>query len=781
MIKNIWGIVSLTLITTTLSIAQTSQLKSFALSDVRLTDSQFKKAQQTDMGYILDMDMDKLLAPYYTEAGLTPKKESYGNWENSGLNGHIGGHYLSALADMYAATGNPELLRRLNYMVDALEECQNANGDGYIGGVPRGKVFWKNISEGKVEAMNGQWVPFYNIHKVYAGLIDAYRVAGIPKAKVLLIKYADWLDNLTAKLSDDQLQIILRDEHGGMNESLAEVAEITGDKKYMVLAKRFSHRAILNPLLHKKDSLTGLHANTQIPKVIGFMEIAQAEQNAEWAGAADFFWNTVTHNRSVSFGGNSVREHFNPSDNFETMIEDREGPETCNSYNMLKLTKQLFLANPKGAYMDYYERTLYNHILSSQNPDGGFVYFTPIRPRHYRVYSQAQEGMWCCVGSGMENHGKYGEMIYAHSDNALYVNLYIPSTLYWNDMGAVVEQKTDFPYKNSSEIKFKLKKPTKFAVHLRYPSWVKPGELKVLVNGRQRKSITIKDSYVIVEANWRNDDVIKVVLPMETKAEQLPDNSQFVSFVHGPIVLAAATGMSEMEGLLADDSRMGHIAHGPLYPMNEAPLIVSADKDLAPLVKTNDLSKLSFNISDVTYQDKYKNLNLVPFNTLHNTRYVIYWPFTTPDGLVKMQADVKAKEEAALKLDQITVDKVTAGEQQPESDHGYKFENSDKGIYKDRHFRSARGWFSYDLKNSSATAKTLRVTYTVARNNTNFEIFINDTLLTTVDLKDKKQGDFFDIEYTLPATLKNPNIINVKFTAKPNSQTANIYDVRLLQ
>jgi len=261
----------------------------------------------------------------------------------------------------------------------------------------------------------------------------------------------------------------------------------------------------------------------------------------------------------------------------------------------------------------------------------------------------------------------------------------------------------------------------------------------------------------------------------------LPDNSQFVSFVHGPIVLAAATETSEMEGLLADNSRMGHIAHGPLYPMNEAPLIVSANKDLAPQVKTTDKNKLSFTISDITYQDKYKKLNLVPFNTLHNTRYVIYWPYTTPDGLVKMQADTKAKEDAALKLDQITVDKVTAGEQQPESDHGYKFDNSNKGIYKDRHFRNARGWFTYNLKNQMATAKTLRVTYSVARGNTNFDILVNNTLLTTVELKDAKQGEFFDVDYPLPEPLKDAKVIEVKFAAKTNAQTANIYDVRLLK
>lgn len=780
MIKNIWGSLALSLILSATGFAQGNQMQSFPITSVRLLDSPFKKAQQTDMEYILKLDMDKLLAPYRTEAGLKPKKESYGNWENSGLNGHIGGHYVSALADMYAATGDAEILRRLNYMIDEWELCQNAAGDGYIGGVPKGKIFWKNISEGKVEALDGQWVPFYNIHKVYAGLVDAYVVAGNQKAKGMLIKYCDWLYNLTSKLTDDQLQIILRQEHGGMNESLADAYEITGDKKYLTLAKRFSHRAILNPLLHGKDSLTGLHANTQIPKIIGFMEIAKVDNNPEWAGAASYFWNTVTHNRSVSFGGNSVREHFNPSEDFSSVIEDREGPESCNSYNMLKLTKQLFLTKPNGEYMDYYERTLYNHILSTQAPDGGFVYFTPIRPQHYRVYSQPQEGMWCCVGTGMENHGKYGDMIYSHTDKDVYVNLFIPSVLTWKEKGLILEQTNTFPYKQSTDIKLSLKKAAKFGLHFRYPSWVSSDGLKVLVNGKQETLLKLSNAYVSLNRKWKNGDVVTLILPMETKAEQLPDKSQFVSFVHGPIVLAAATGTTDMDGLHADDSRMGHIAHGPLYPMNDAPLIVSNNKDLAPLVKETNNDNLTFSISDVTYQEKYKNLKLVPFYTLHDTRYVIYWPFTTPDGLDKMQAETKAKEEKALELDRITVDKVTAGEQQPESDHGYKFERSDIGIYKDRHYRNARGWFTYNLKNTAVTAKKLRVTYTYNKN-TNFDLYINDKLVATINPEDVKEGQFIEEDYTLPKELQNTKVLQVKFAAKEKSRTANVYDVRLIK
>ena len=239
------------------------------------------------------------------------------------------------------------------------------------------------------------------------------------------------------------------------------MAEITGDKKYLELARRFSHKLILDPLIKEEDKLTGMHANTQIPKVIGYKRIAELSQDdknwnhaAEWDHAARFFWNTVVNHRSVCIGGNSVREHFHPSDNFTSMLNDVQGPETCNTYNMLRLTKMLYQNShnpnqtnePDPNYVNYYERALYNHILASQEPDkGGFVYFTPMRPGHYRVYSQPETSMWCCVGSGLENHTKYGEFIYAYRKDTLYVNLFIPSQLTWKEQGIILTQETRFP------------------------------------------------------------------------------------------------------------------------------------------------------------------------------------------------------------------------------------------------------------------------------------------------------------------------------------------------
>jgi len=480
------------LLSASLSKAQNvPQVSYFPLQDVKLLDSPFLQAQQTDLHYILALNPDRLLAPFLREAGLTPKAPSYTNWENTGLDGHIGGHYLSALSMMYAATGDTAIYNRLNYMLDELYRAQQAVGTGFIGGTPGSLQLWKEIKAGNIRAggfdLNGKWVPLYNIHKTYAGLRDAYLYTGSDQARRMLIAFTDWMIDITSGLSDQQIQDMLRSEHSGLNETFADVAAITGDKKYLELARRFSHKIILDPLIKDKDRLTGMHANTQIPKVIGYKRIAELSQDdknwnhaEEWDHAARFFWNTVVNNRSVCIGGNSVREHFHPADNFTSMINDVQGPETCNTYNMLRLTKMLYqnshnpcnINEPDPNYINYYERALYNHILASQEPDkGGFVYFTPMRPGHYRVYSQPETSMWCCVGSGLENHTKYGEFIYAHQKDTLYVNLFIPSQLNWKEQGVILTQETRFPDDNKVTLRIDKASKKQRTLMIRIPEW----------------------------------------------------------------------------------------------------------------------------------------------------------------------------------------------------------------------------------------------------------------------------------------------------------------------
>ena len=398
----------------------------FPLSDVTLLNGPFKHARDLNIQTLLKYDVDRLLAPYRKEAGLTPKGESYENW--IGLDGHVGGHYLSAMAINYAATGNAECKKRLDYMIAELKACQDANtknhpewGEGYVGGVPDSKGVWSKIKAGDVSIIWKYWVPWYNVHKMYAGLRDAWLYTGNKEAKRIFIKFCDWAINVTSGLSDIKMEEMLGNEHGGMNEVFADAYQMTGDQKYLIAAKRFSHKMLLDAMAANTDNLDNKHANTQVPKVVGFERIAELSHDNNYGKAGSFFWETVTANRSLAFGGNSRREIFPSAAACSDYVNDVEGPESCNSYNMLKLTEDLFRVNPLAKYADFYERTLFNHILSSQHPEhGGYVYFTSARPRHYRVYSTPNEGMWCCVGSGMENHGKYGQFIYTHSKDSLF-------------------------------------------------------------------------------------------------------------------------------------------------------------------------------------------------------------------------------------------------------------------------------------------------------------------------------------------------------------------------
>ncbi|MDE6438579.1 MAG: glycoside hydrolase family 127 protein, partial [Muribaculaceae bacterium] len=554
-------------------------MESLPLKDVRITGGAWKHGQQQDIEYLLQLDPDRLLAPFRKEAGLEPKAASYTNWENTGLDGHIGGHYLSALAVMYASTGDSRIADRLDYMLRELAECQQASGNGYLCGAPDGKKIWAEISKGDIRAgafsLNGGWVPLYNIHKTFAGLRDAYIHAGRQEARPMLVALTDWLESTLAPLSDSQLQEMLRSEHGGLNEVVADVAAITGDSRYLSLARRLTHRQLADILAAgDTDRLTGMHANTQIPKVIGMERIAQLDNDAAYARDAATFWSDVTSRRSVSIGGNSVREHFHSPSDFSPMVESEQGPESCNTYNMLRLSKMLWESSGDSRYMDYYERALLNHILSTQNPDhGGFVYFTPMRPGHYRVYSTPHNGMWCCVGTGIENPGRFGEAIYGHQGaDTLAVNLFIPSTASWN--GRSVEQLTGFPAEEKSRIRITPASPGEnFTLAVRRPSWAGK-DARMLVNGKETPVTASASGYACITRSWNPGDEVTVELPMSLTAEQLPDGSNWYSFLYGPTVLAARIGTADQSGLFADDSRGGHIAAGPKIPLQDLPGII---------------------------------------------------------------------------------------------------------------------------------------------------------------------------------------------------------------
>ena len=784
--------------------AQTNhQVSYFSLQDVKLLSSPFLQAQQTDLHYILALDPDRLSAPFLREAGLTPKAPSYTNWENTGLDGHIGGHYLSALSMMYAATGDTAIYHRLNYMLNELHRAQQAVGTGFIGGTPGSLQLWKEIKAGDIRAggfsLNGKWVPLYNIHKTYAGLRDAYLYVHSDLARQMLIDLTDWMIDITSGLSDNQMQDMLRSEHGGLNETFADVAEITGDKKYLELARRFSHKVILDPLIKDEDRLNGMHANTQIPKVIGYKRVAEVSKDdkdwnhaAEWDHAARFFWNTVVNHRSVCIGGNSVREHFHPSDNFTSMLNDVQGPETCNTYNMLRLTKMLYQNSgdvdnsnkPDPRYVDYYERALYNHILSSQEPDkGGFVYFTPMRPGHYRVYSQPETSMWCCVGSGLENHTKYGEFIYAHRQDTLYVNLFIPSQLNWKEQGVTLTQETLFPDDGKVTLRIDKASKKKLTLMIRIPGWAGSSkDYAITING-QKKKYAIRpgvSTYLPIHRKWKKGDVITFNLPMEVSLEQIPDKKDYYAFLYGPIVLAASTGTEHLDGIYADDSRGGHIAHGKQIPLQEVPMLIGNPVSIRTSLHKLNGNKLAFSYDGNIYPAQMgKPLELVPFFRLHNSRYAVYFRQTSEEQFKVIQEEMATAERKATELANQTVDLIFPGEQQPESDHGIQYEESETGTHKDRHFRRAKRWFSYNLKVKKEASQLMLTIRKEDRNKT--MILLNNERLTLTPTISKADKDgFITLNYLLPQKLKAGSC---EILLKPDGTewTSAIYEVRLLK
>lgn len=768
----------------------TAATELFPLRNVRLLDGPFRQAERLNAEYLFSHDPDRLLAPARREAGLPPKADPYDNWESMGLDGHSAGHYLSALAQLFAATGDAEAKRRLDYMVDELAEIQRANGDGYVGGVPRSKEIWDAVRRAEFDAsgfsLRGSWVPWYNLHKTFAGLRDAYLIAGSEKARDVLIGFADWADDVTGQLDDEQMQRMLRTEHGGMNEVLADVAAITGNDKYLRLAERFSHRALLDPLLQQRDTLTGLHANTQIPKVIGFDRIAQLSGRRDWHDAAVFFWNNVTTRRSVVIGGNSINEHFNPVDNFSDMFSGRGGPETCNTYNMLRLTELLFEDQPLSTYADFYERALLNHILSSQNPTtGGYVYYTPMRPGHYRTYSVARESFWCCVGTGFENHSKYGRFIYAHDGDTLYLNLFIASELNWESKGVRVRQETRFPDEATTRLTFSMAAPTAFALRIRHPEWVRQGELEVRVNGELQQPTPTESGYVELRRTWTSGDVVSLDLPMHLEAQRIPDGRDYLAFRFGPVVLASVTGTDDMDNLFARQGEHGghnQFAAGPLVPLTEVPrLIVEPDAAVESMVQpAADAadSPLSFRIVAEVVPDSFKDIRLEPFFRIHEKRYVIYFPVSTRQQYEQMREAMAAEEERLMKLEAATVDFVAPGEQQSEVDHRFEGENSSAGIWQDRRFRHGEGWFSYRMKTPDEPA-ALVVTY-YGRDRRNFGIRVDDQILADVRLPGDRGDLFFDVSYPLPANALGKTV-TIRFQAEPNSLAGGIYGVRVVK
>lgn len=822
----------------------------FPLNEITLKNSPMRTAMVKNIGLLMQYDVDRLLTPFVRQAGLSSttnttspyygwltKHPTFSNWGLSdwSLEGHVGGHYLTALAlaiaatenDAALATVNKQMTDRLNYMIGVLKDCQNAFASnttglkGFIGGQPINQV-WTGLYANNLTEFRkyGGWVPFYCQHKVLAGLRDAYVYAGNEVAKELFRGLADWSVNVVSKLSTSDMQTVLGWEHGGMNETLADAYHLFGDAKYLTAAKKYSQTYEINGMQTLNTSfLDGQHANTQVPKFIGFERVYQLDKSATtYRTAAQNFWTDVATNRTVCIGGNSVDEHFLAASNADRYISNLNGPESCNSNNMLKLSEALFDETHNGKYADFYEQTMLNHILSTQDPKtGGYVYFTSLRPQSYRIYSQVNKAMWCCVGTGMENHSKYGHFIYTQNpaSNTLYVNLFVASEL--SDASYGISQETQFPYEQST--KLTVTKSGSYAIAIRKPSWVAEG-YDIKVNGASVNA-AVTNGYAKISRAWTSGDVITVSLPMALRTEECPNLKEYVAFKYGPVLLAARTtdnshqtGVSglpteTLKGQYAGEERMGHApgSYATSKTITTSPMLICKTDTLLNLIKAKDTGKLLFTIAAPKDIEKSapsslwntltgtKELLLEPFYGIHNDRYNCYWYAQSAEDFAK--SDIGQTEAIAQALNNRTLDYVGTGEQQSEAGHEASYSSgSSYGQYQNETYRDApaNGYIQYVLENTlglkdslsvmcrfTTADKTRKATITIDGKDISGVITIPSTYLTA------DASGFYNIEYKIPnelllnadGTVKQK--LTFRITASSTTLCPGLYFLRLIK
>lgn len=743
----------------------------FPLTAVRLLESDFQRAVEANRGYLHALEPDRLLSNFRTYAGLEPKGEVYGGWEQDTIAGHSLGHYLTAVSLMYAQTGDEEMKRRADYIVGELAECQAAHGDGYVAGFDRrrgdeienGKVLFAELMAGDIRSqgfdLNGCWVPFYNWHKLFDGLYRAQTYCGNEAALNVAIGLGAYIDGVFAEISDEEVQTVLDCEHGGINESFAELYARTGEQRWLDLARRLRHRTILDPLARGEDSLSYVHANTQIPKVIGLGRIHEVAGDRSDANAARFFWDTVIGDYTYVIGGNADREYF-PSPNSISRHITEQTCESCNTYNMLKLTRQLFSWAPQSHLFDYYERAHLNHILAHQDPETGmFAYMVPLMSGEARDYSTPHDSFWCCVGTGMESHAKHGDSIYWHSDDTLFVNLYIPSQLDWAEREVKLSQRTGYPFQERIALTVdEIGANRRFALALRIPAWADTHALTV---NDETVMPGVIDGYAVIERRWSAGDTVELTLPLSLREEATEDDSQVVALLRGPLVLAADMGPSSEPARVA-----------------QTPVLVGEDilGGLVPVAET----QARYRTGDVTHP---ADLTLAPFYSQTHRRTAVYFNKYTPAGWVAAEAQLAAQqaEEAALRAR--TVDIVHLGQMQAERDHSLQSNVSYPTVYRGRHGRDARsdGFFEFTI-GVAPGPMLLQATYWGDERRKDFEIHVEGEVIARQTLDAERPGEFFTVDYPVPARLiEGKSQVRVRFQPTHEmTRCGPVYGVRML-
>lgn len=589
------------------------KVRPFPMKQVRLGQGPCTAAMEADRKYLHSLPPDRLLHTFRINAKIASSAQPLGGWEapDCELRGHYaGGHYLSAVALMYASTGDDGLKKNGDTVVAELANCQKGlNDGGYLSAFPV-EFFDRLRNRERV------WAPFYTIHKIMAGLLDMYLYTGNEQALEVLEKMAGWTASYTGSFSYDHMQRILGTEYGGMSETLSNLYAVTGKPYYLHVAQRFDKKWFFDPLASHRDELKGLHVNTHIPQVIAAARYYELTGDRYYRDIAEYFWDEVVSERSYCTGGTSNHESWNTDPGKLANELSTNTTEDCCAYNMMKLTRHLFGWNPEARYMDYYERLLFNHRLGTINPDDGtMMYYLPLASGYWKVFGKPYDSLWCCTGTGSEEYAKLTDTIYFHDDDSLYVNLYVDSSLEWAEKGLQVKQETHFPEQQGTTLTITAKSPQQVAINLRVPYWAEAGNVKV--NGATLKVFSSPSSYLTLERIWKTGDKIEINLPMKLHIDAMPDDPSVQAMMYGPIVLAGRFDAVSKEMLYGDYEPK------PTDQRKVPDIIADANQPTA-WVEADSKQPLTFRALGQS-----QDMTLVPLYQVINDRYAVYWKVKT--------------------------------------------------------------------------------------------------------------------------------------------------------
>jgi len=751
------------------NLATTPQVEPFPLKSVRLTPSPYLTALEANRTYLHTLEPDRLLHNFREQAGLPPKGEKYGGWEGDSIAGHTLGHYMTACCLMYTQTGDAESKKRVEYIVAELALCQGKSADGYVAGFTRrkgdvfepGKVAFEEVRRGDIRStgfdLNGAWSPLYNWHKLMAGLLDADSYCGVRAAIPVAERLGGYIEGVFSGLNDAQVETVLGCEYGGLNESFAELYLRTKNERWLKFAKRLYDHKVLDPLTEGVDSLANIHANTQVPKLIGLARLYEITGEPRYAKASQFFWETVTRDYTYVIGGNADREYFQAPRSISKHITEQTC-ESCNTYNMLKLTRHLYAREMKAEYFDYYERAHLNNILAHQNPRTGmFAYMNPLMSGTHREFSKPFDDFWCCVGTGMESHSKHGDSIYWRAGSELLVNLYIPSTLDWPEQNTSLAMITAYPFDDTVQLKFVKRRSNKpMAVSLRIPAWCKAADAKV--NGKTVSSVR-DGGYLRIERAWKSGDTITLTLPRGLRIEPTVDDAKTIALLYGPLVLAGDLGAAT------------ETFTGP------APVLVSANAvaAVAPVPGEHAVFRTQ-GIGRPT------DLTLKPYTFQHERNTAVYFKLFTEDEWRVEQENYKAEQARMAEVQARSADVMHLGEMQAERDHNLEAKISYPVVYRGRNGRDARsgGFFEFTMKTRPGPL-VLQSTYWGEERNRRFDILVDGVVIAKERLNGEKPGEFFDRSYPIPPELtKGKSTIKVRFQPEQGVSAGPSFGVRLM-